>query len=338
MKALDAVTFGESMAMFYAKEVGELHQVHTFQKALAGAESNVAVGLARLGFHVGWMSKVGADSLGTFILEELQKEGVDTSAVLRSNDGSQTGILLKSKVKEGDPDVTYYRKGSAASTMSPSDFPADYFKQAGHLHMTGIPPALSSEMRAFSSRALQEMKESGKTISFDPNLRLQLWKEEKDMIQTVNHIASQSDWFFPGLAEGQRLTGYHEPEEIADVYLQKGVKLVVIKLGAEGAFYKSAAGQGIVNGFYVQDVVDTVGAGDGFAVGVISGLLDGLSHEKSVTRGNAVGALAVMSPGDKDGLPIRKELQAFMKEAKRYQRREYMKGDERYGKVSKFER
>lgn len=338
MKALDAVTFGESMAMFYAKEVGELHQVHTFQKALAGAESNVAVGLARLDFHVGWMSKVGADSLGTFILEELQKEGVDTSAVLRSNDGSQTGILLKSKVKEGDPDVTYYRKGSAASTMSPSDFPAAYFKQAGHLHMTGIPPALSSEMRAFSFRALQEMKVSGKTISFDPNLRLQLWEEEEDMIQTVNHIASQSDWFFPGLAEGQRLTGCHEPEEIADVYLQKGVKLVVIKLGAEGAFYKSAAGQGIVNGFYVQDVVDTVGAGDGFAVGVISGLLDGLSHEKSVTRGNAVGALAVMSPGDKDGLPTRKELQAFMKEAKRYQRREYMKGDERYGKVSKFER
>lgn len=75
MKALDVITFGESMAMFYAKEIGELHQVHTFQKALAGAESNVAVGLARLGFSVGWMSKVGADSLGTFILEELQKKG-----------------------------------------------------------------------------------------------------------------------------------------------------------------------------------------------------------------------------------------------------------------------
>ncbi|MFP3809942.1 sugar kinase [Bacillus sp. SIMBA_005] len=338
MKALNAVTFGESMAMFYAKEAGELHQVHTFQKALAGAESNVAVGLARLGFDVGWMSKVGADSLGTFILEELQKEGVDTSAVIRSNDGAQTGILLKSKVIDGDPDVTYYRKGSAASTMSPSDFPVNYFKQAGHLHMTGIPPALSNEMRAFSFHALQKMKEAGKTISFDPNLRLQLWEEEEDMIHTVNQMAFQVDWFFPGLAEGQRLTGCHEPEEIADVYLQKGVKFVVIKLGAEGAFYKSAASQGIVSGFYVPNVVDTVGAGDGFAVGVISGLLDGLSYEKSVTRGNAVGALAVMSPGDKDGLPTREELQAFMKEAKRYHRREYMKGDEGYGKVSKFER
>ncbi|BBP92723.1 hypothetical protein BsIDN1_63410 [Bacillus safensis] len=178
------------------------------QKALAGAESNVAVGLARLGFRVGWMSKVGADSLGTFILEELQKEGVDTSAVLRSNDGSQTGILLKSKVMDGDPDVTYYRKGSAASTMSPSDFPAAYFKQAGHLHMTGIPPALSSGMRAFSFRVLQEMKEAGKTISFDPNLRLQLWEEEEDMVHTVNHIASQVDWFFfQGLQKGKGSRG-----------------------------------------------------------------------------------------------------------------------------------
>lgn len=204
--------------------------------------------------------------------------------------------------------------------------------------MTGIPPALSSEMRAFSFHTLQKMKEAGKTISFDPNLRLQLWEEEEDMIHTVNQMAFQVDWFFPGLAEGQRLTGCHEPEEIADVYLQKGVKLVVIKLGAEGAFYKSTSSQGIVSGFYVSDVVDTVGAGDGFAVGVISGLLDGLSYEKSVTRGNAVGALAVMSPGDKDGLPTREELQAFMKEAKRYHRREYMKEDEGYGKVSKFER
>ncbi|MFJ5964379.1 sugar kinase [Bacillus sp. NPDC093026] len=338
MKALDAVTFGESMAMFYAKEVGELHRVNTFQKALAGAESNVAVGLARLGFNVGWMSKVGADSLGTFILEELQKEGVDTEAVLRSNDGSKTGILLKSKVIDGDPDITYYRKGSAASTLNPNDFPLDYFQKAGHLHMTGIPPALSSEMRAFSFRALQAMKEAGKTISFDPNLRLQLWEEEEDMIHTVNQLASQVDWFFPGLAEGQKLTGLQEPEAIADAYLQKGVKFVVIKLGAAGAFFKSAAHQGIVEGFEVDHVVDTVGAGDGFAVGIMSALLDGLSYEESVTRGNAIGALAVMSPGDMDGLPTREELQAFLQQAKRHNRREHVKGDDVHGESSQFNR
>ena len=148
-------------------------------KALAGAESNVAVGLARLGFSVGWMSKVGADSLGTFILEELQKEGVDTKAVLRSNDGAKTGILLKSKVIDGDPDVTYYRKGSAASTLNASDFPSTYFHQAGHLHMTGIPPAVSSEMRAFSFRALKEMKEAGKPFPLTRTLDFNYGKRKK---------------------------------------------------------------------------------------------------------------------------------------------------------------
>lgn len=107
---LDAVTFGESMAMFYANEYGGLHEVSTFSKGLAGAESNVACGLARLGFRMGWMSKVGNDQLGTFILQELKKEGVDVSRVIRSQDENPTGLLLKSKVKEGDPQVTYYRK------------------------------------------------------------------------------------------------------------------------------------------------------------------------------------------------------------------------------------
>ncbi|MGE6630273.1 sugar kinase [Bacillus sp. NPDC077027] len=332
MKSLDAVTFGESMAMFYANEIGELHEVSTFMKALAGAESNVAVGLARLGFDVGWMSKVGDDSFGTFILQELQKEGVNTSAVLRDNNGAKTGILLKSKVAKGDPDVTYYRKGSAASTLNPSDFPKEYFLKAGHLHMTGIPPAVSNEMRAFSLHAIQIMKEAGKTISFDPNLRLQLWEEEEDMIHTLNQLAFQSDWFLPGLTEGERLTGLKEPEAIADIYLEKGVKMVVIKLGAEGAYYKTPTQQGKVGGFDVRQVIDTVGAGDGFAVGVISGMLDGLSYEEAVTRGNAIGALAVMSPGDMDGLPTRDGLQSFLKQAKRLKWREDLKEELAHGK------
>lgn len=155
--SLDVMTFGESMAMFYANETGGLHEAASFSKALAGAETNVAVGLSRLGFRVGWMSKVGADSLGTFILNELKKEGVDISEVKRSAD-RQTGILLKSKVESGDPDVTYYRSGSAASTMSIDDYPAEYFKQAKHMHVTGIPPALSREMRGFARHAVHQMK------------------------------------------------------------------------------------------------------------------------------------------------------------------------------------
>ncbi|KAA6474940.1 sugar kinase [Bacillus swezeyi] len=308
---IDVMTFGESMAMFYANEAGELHEASSFSKALAGAETNVAVGLARLGFRIGWMSKIGDDSLGTFILNELKKERVDTSEVKRTA-GRQTGILLKSKVESGDPDVTYYRKGSAASTMCIHDYPAEYFKQARHMHMTGIPPALSKDMKEFTHHAVQQMKKDGKTISFDPNLRFQLWPDQQTMVHTINEIAVQSDWFLPGISEGKLLTGFNTPEEIAEFYLNQGVKLIVVKLGKEGAYYRTAEKGGYVPGYAVEKVVDTVGAGDGFAVGIISGLLDRLPLEEAVQRANAIGALAVMAQGDMEGLPSRDQLKDFM--------------------------
>lgn len=117
------------------------------------------------------MSKVGNDQLGTFILQELKKEGVDVSRVIRSQDENPTGLLLKSKVKEGDPQVTYYRKNSAASTLTSAEYPRDYFQCAGHLHVTGIPPALSAEMKDFTYHVMNDMRNAGKTISFDPNVR-----------------------------------------------------------------------------------------------------------------------------------------------------------------------
>lgn len=308
---IDIITFGESMTMFYANEAGELYEASSFSKALAGAETNVAVGLARLGFRVGWMSKVGDDSLGTFILNELTKERVDISEVKRMAE-RQTGILLKSKVVSGDPDVTYYRKGSAASTMSVFDYPGDYFKQAKHMHITGIPPALSKDMSEFTYHAVEHMKQEGKTISFDPNLRFQLWPDQETMIHTINEIAAMADWFLPGISEGKLLTGLSTPEEIAEFYLNQGVGLTVIKLGKEGAYYRTEEKSGYVPGFEVDRVVDTVGAGDGFAVGIISGLLDRLPIEEAVQRANAIGALAVMAPGDMDGLPSRERLNGFL--------------------------
>lgn len=158
------------------------------------------------------------------------------------------------------------------------------------------------------------MKSKGKTISLDPNLRPSLWPDTETMVSTINDLATRCDWFLPGLGEGKILTGLSTPEEIADYYLERGVSLVVIKLGPEGAYYKSSAGEGYVDGFKVEQVVDTVGAGDGFAVGVISAMLEKLPIAEAVKRGNAIGALAVMSPGDMDGLPTREELAKFMQQ------------------------
>ncbi|MEK3749382.1 sugar kinase [Paenibacillus sp. FSL E2-8871] len=312
-KQLDAVTFGEPMAMFYANETGPLHEVFSFSKALAGAESNVATGLSRLNHPTGYVTKLGEDNFGHFIAQAMKKENIDTTNITFTKENS-TGMLIKSKVVTGDPKVEYFRKNSAASKLSLVDFDEAYFNAAGHLHVTSISAALSKSCHEFSVHAMEFMKRQGKTVSLDPNLRPSLWPDTETMVKTINDLATRCDWFLPGLGEGKILTGLSTPEEIADYYLARGISLVVIKLGPEGAYYKSAEGEGYVDGFKVEQVVDTVGAGDGFAVGVISAMLEKLPIAEAVKRGNAIGALAVMSPGDMDGLPTREELAKFMQQ------------------------
>lgn len=311
-KPLDVITIGEAMAMFVASETGDLADAGQFIKRAAGAELNVATGLARLGLQVCWVSRVGDDSFGRFILNTLRKENISTAGV--TLDGRYaTGFQLKSKAENGtDPIVEYFRKGSAASHLSTDDFHAALFNEARHLHLSGVAAALSASSYALLEHAAQSMKAQGKTISFDPNLRPVLWKSEAEMVEKLNRLAFQADWVLPGLKEGMILTGENTPERIADFYLQRGVKAVVIKTGADGAWFKTASGeQGAVAPVKVENVVDTVGAGDGFAVGVISALLEGKTLPEAVRRGNAIGALAIQVPGDSEGLPTRAELGAL---------------------------
>ena len=309
--ALDVITIGEAMAMFVATKTGELSAVDQFIKRVAGAELNVATGLARLGLKVGWVSRVGNDSFGQFVLDTLKKEGIETAGV--TLDGRYpTGFQLKSKVTDGtDPIVEYFRKGSAASHLSVEDFNPVWFTAARHLHLSGVAAALSPSSYALLDHAAGAMKAAGKTISFDPNLRPVLWKSESEMVEKLNHLAFQADWVLPGVKEGQILTGEKTPEGIADFYLNRGVKAVILKTGADGAWFKTADGeQGAVAAVKVENVVDTVGAGDGFAVGVVSALLEGKTLHQAISRGNIIGSLAIQVQGDSEGLPTREQLEA----------------------------
>jgi 2-dehydro-3-deoxygluconokinase len=306
---LDVITIGEAMAMFVAGETGDLAAVDTFVKRAAGAELNVAIGLARLGLKVGWVSRVGQDAFGRFICQVLDKENIDHRQVT-VDPRYPTGFQLKSKVDDGsDPLVEYFRKGSAASHLSPTDFDHDYFGAARHLHLSGVAAAISDSSLELTKHAAKEMRARGKTLSFDPNLRPVLWRSEGEMRKQLNLLAEYADWVLPGEKEGYILTGYRQLHDIADFYLDKGVKAVIIKTGCEGAWYKTASGeQGQVEAMRVDNVVDTVGAGDGFAVGVISALLEGKPLVQAIRRGNKIGSLAIQVIGDSEGLPTRQQL------------------------------
>ena len=309
MREIDILSFGETMAMFVAEQSGELAQVSHFEKRIAGADSNVAIGLARLGFNVAWLSRVGDDSLGRFVIDSLQREGVDCRHVA-VDPAYPTGFQLKSRELDGrDPCVEYFRRGSAASHLSVADV-STALLGARHLHATGIPAALSLSARELSWQLMTAMREAGRSVSFDPNLRPSLWSNQAQMISEINRLAVLAHWVMPGLAEGALLTGYEDPDDMAAFYLDQGVEAVVIKLGAKGAYYRTQLDQGFIAGVPVANVVDTVGAGDGFAVGVISALLENQGFAHAVARGNWIGSRAVQNRGDMEGLPLRAQLLA----------------------------
>ena len=306
--ALDVATFGEEMLLLVAQQPGPLEQVQTFSKRTAGAETNVAIGLSRLGLRVGWASRLGTDSMGRYLLGEMQREGVDCSHVV-CDPTQRTGFQFKGRVLDGsDPLVEYHRKGSAASQMGPEDVDAEWLRGARHLHATGVFPAISASARAAAHRTFEVMRAAGRTISFDPNLRPTLWASPEEMRREINALAFRSDWVLPGIEEGRFLTGEESPEAIARFYREHGARLVAVKLGPAGAYVASDDGAAYVPSFAVREVVDTVGAGDGFAAGVVSALLEGRSAADAVRRGAWIGARAVQVLGDTEGLPTRAQL------------------------------
>jgi 2-dehydro-3-deoxygluconokinase len=307
MSQLDVITFGEAMGMFIATAPGDLAGVGSFTRTMAGAETNVAVGLARLGLRVGWVGRLGCDSLGRYIRQVLTREGVDLSHVV-DDPSRSTGFLVKSQAEGGDPKVEYFRRGSAASRLSCADFDNDYFLGASHLHATGIAPALSDETLDLARHAMLTMRTAGRTVSFDPNLRPSLWPSQEVMIARINELAANAHWVLPGLQEGRILTGFQSARDIAAFYLDRGSHCVVIKLGPAGAYVCTATEEATVPGVKDVQVVDTAGAGDGFAAGFISGVFDGLDVVAAAARGNRAGAFAIQVSGDMDGLPTRAQL------------------------------
>lgn len=312
--SLDVVTFGEAMVLLVADRPGPLETAESFVKRTAGAETNVAIGLARLGLSVGWASRLGGDSMARYLLGTMKREGIDCSHVV-CEAGQRTGFQLKGRVEGGgDPEVENHRKGSAASLFRPEDIDVPWITGARHLHATGVFPALSASCHETALCSLAAMRAAGRSISFDPNLRPTLWASPETMRSAINHLAAQADWVLPGLEEGRFLTGRSSPEAIAGFYREQGARLVIVKLGPQGAYFSGVWGgqevSGRVPGVTVLTVVDTVGAGDGFAVGVISALLGGRTVAEAVRRGAWIGARAVQVLGDTEGLPHRADLEA----------------------------
>lgn len=305
---MDVVTIGESMVVF-TPTTPLMRYAHTYSRKFGGAETNVAIGLTRLGHHVGWISRVGEDEFGKALLSFIRGEGVDVSQV-KYDATAPTGIYFKEIRHGGDVRVQYYRSNSAASRLLPEDIDQEFIKKAKYLHVTGITPALSESCYETVLHAIRIAKEHGVKVVFDPNLRKKLWTEEQAR-KVLLELASLADIILPGVDEGKFMFGEADPKKLCRLFLNHGAEIVILKVGAQGAYYGMKDEIKLVPGFPVKTVIDPVGAGDGFAAGVISGFLDGIGLEQVVERGNAVGAIATQVEGDFESMPDRNELYRF---------------------------
>ncbi|GLC90359.1 sugar kinase [Lysinibacillus piscis] len=310
---LDVLTIGESMVVFTPTMNGAMRYAHQFNRSFAGAESNVAIGLTRLGHSVGWISKVGNDELGSALLSFIRGEGVDTSQVQRSQSHA-TGLIFKEIRHADDVRIQYYRQFSAATMMHPDMLDERIFASAKFLHVTGITAGISETAFNTIMAAIEIGKRHGVKIVFDPNIRNYFIHTPK-YIERLQQILQHTDIWIPNQAEATSILGVEDIEEQAKMALSMGIQTVIIKSSDSDTFYFTANEQGRVPRFSVK-AVDSVGAGDAFAAGTISGFLDQLLLQDIVIRANAMGAFAVTAIGDITNLPDKQELAHFVQQEK----------------------
>jgi 2-dehydro-3-deoxygluconokinase len=298
---LDVVALGESMVLLLAEQTGPMREATTFRRHIAGAESNVAIGLSRLGHAAGWISRVGDDEFGRAVVFRVRGEGVDTSHVLCDAD-APTGLVVRERREVGPIEQVYYRRGSAASRMCPADLDEGYIGAARFLHLTGITPALSDSCRATVFAAAEMARAAGVRVVLDPNYRSKLW-DRASARSVLRDLATRCDILLPGIDEAELLTGESEAVAAGRELVKLGPPMVVIKLGARGALLISEDQVVQVAGTALERVVDPVGAGDAFAAGLLSGLLRDMKTDRAVQLANRCGALAMTAPGDMESLP-----------------------------------
>ncbi|WP_456276468.1 sugar kinase [Bacillus sp. AK128] len=305
----DIITFGESMMLFTPQKDGLLNHSHLFEQSFGGAESNVAIGLARLGAKVGWFSRVGDDPFGEYLIKAIRGEGVDVSRV-KIDEEHPTGVMFKEITGIGNPNVYYYRKHSAASHMTPNDLDEEYIKEANILHITGITPALSESCYATILEAIKLAKKHNLKVCFDPNIRLKLLSLEK-IKKIVLELARLSDYFLPGIDELALLFDSKDKNQLIQEVQKLNIPTTIIKLGEGGCMIVQQETTKVINGKIVDKVVDTVGAGDGFCAGFLYSITNGKSIEEAAEFANAVGAHVIQFKGDVEGLPTKRQIQYF---------------------------
>lgn len=303
MSAPDLLTTGEALVSFRSTDVAS--GGGTWHAHVAGAEANVAIGMARLGHRAEWVGRVGADDFGRLVLRELRAEEVGVTDVAVDAD-RPTGVMFVAQRTADLARVDYRRSGSAGSVLRREQLEPALSRRPSLVHLTGITPALSPESRDTVSWLADSARAAGAYVSLDVNYRRRLWtraqaREALEPLTRHTNVVIASEDELDLVAEART------EQAAVEALLERGVAEVVVKRGSRGATAWTADGRVDEPALGVT-AVDTIGAGDAFTAGYLSGVVDGLLLAERLRRGNVLGAFCVSSRGDWQGLPSRDEL------------------------------
>lgn len=300
----DVVTVGESLGVFGTLEAGRLGSGREFAFRVAGAESNFAIAVQRLGLKAQWISVLGNDDVGQAIRRELRAEGVAVKAA--TDPEAPTATMIKVHRSAQLMTATYFRSNSAFAGASRDRFDVDDVRRARCLHFSGISVAVSVGATAAIDAAIDEAREGGATVSMDVNHRTAIWSDDETAGAHLRAFAARCDVLFASPEEAELIVGPGTPEQQAEALNDLGIETVTIKLGSKGALCRQ---QGKTEFRPALDVavVDVVGAGDAFAGGFIAAYLRGADIGTALESGNTVAAFSITARGDWENLPTPEE-------------------------------
>jgi 2-dehydro-3-deoxygluconokinase len=309
---LKIVVFGEALATFVADDILPLERAERYSRSAGGVGIDVAIELSRLGHNTGWLSRLGSDPLGYYVLQALQQAGLDTTRILL-DDHHPTGFQLKSREDADNAAASCFRTGTALSYIMPADDDDAYIGYADHLHVTGIPPVLSENGREYTYHILEQARKAGISSSFDPLFSANLWANEQEMRDAIHTIATIVDIVFINEHDSVPAIGGTTLEEHVGYYLDRGVKMVVVYAAGNGAYLFTHKRRYSVPAFSAQHKVKAATrVRDGFVAGVLHALLEKQPSENWLEQGNAMAAL--LAANEVTRLPDCKQLTRFLRQ------------------------
>lgn len=310
-------TLGDALITFNPSETGPLRYVPAFTRKVGGAELNFAIGSARLGMETKWVSRLGGDEFGRVIYNFARGEGIDMSDV-QFVENYPTSLNFKEIREDGSGKTFYYRYQSPILTMEAKDITKEMFEGVDLIHLTGVFLAIDPKNLAIVKQILKIAGEQSIRVSFDPNIRLKLWTLEEAQA-AYREILPSVDILLTGLDEIKMLNGIATDQALEGFAEQYDISQLVIKDGGNGSRVYQDGNWYTKDAFNVN-VVDTVGAGDGFDAGYIYAVLHGYRPEDALEFANGVGALVTTVSGDNEGLPYLPEVLALVRKEKLVER------------------